>query len=137
MVALTTTAHAKAPKAHDPGPRPADGSAGDHLDGLSPEQIKLFETGRDKFSKADTVSQDGLGPRFNLDSCLGCHFQPAPGGSSPSKNPQFQFIQGPDHGDNMLPYFIKADGPTREARFKKTSKGTPDGGVHDLFTSRA
>jgi CxxC motif-containing protein (DUF1111 family) len=33
-----------------------------------------------------------------------------------------------------LPFFITADGPIREARFKQTSKAAPDGGVHDLFT---
>src|SRR5207249_9193167 len=32
--------------------------------------------------------KDGFGPRFNLDSCGGCHQQPAVGGSSPSVNPQ-------------------------------------------------
>src|SRR5713226_7517372 len=31
----------------------------------------------------------GLGPRFNGTSCGGCHAQPAAGGSSPRRNPQY------------------------------------------------
>ena len=33
-------------------------------------------------------TEPGLGPRFNLDSCGGCHSQPAIGGTSPAVNPQ-------------------------------------------------
>jgi CxxC motif-containing protein (DUF1111 family) len=71
---------------------------------------------------------------MNFTSCQGCHAQPAPGGSGPKANPQFLFATQPGHGNNKLPSFIKTDGPTVEVRFKKTSKGAPDGGVHDLFT---
>jgi CxxC motif-containing protein (DUF1111 family) len=35
---------------------------------------------------------------------------------------------------NKLPSFITANGPVREARFIKNPDGTPDGGVHALFT---
>jgi CxxC motif-containing protein (DUF1111 family) len=35
---------------------------------------------------------------------------------------------------NTLPSFIKANGPVREARFINNPDGTPDGGVHALFT---
>jgi CxxC motif-containing protein (DUF1111 family) len=35
---------------------------------------------------------------------------------------------------NHLPAFIRADGPVREARFVKNADGTPDGGVHAVFT---
>jgi CxxC motif-containing protein (DUF1111 family) len=34
---------------------------------------------------------------------------------------------------NMMPWFIKQNGPIREARFKRNPDGTNDGGVHDLF----
>ena len=37
--------------------------------------------------EAEGVS-DGLGPRFNLDGCAGCHMQPTVGGTSPAVNPQ-------------------------------------------------
>ena len=72
---------------------------------------------------------------MNLSSCSGCHAAPATGGTSPKANPQFAFVQSADHGNNTLPSFITADGPTREARFKKVGAGNmADGGVHNLFT---
>ncbi len=133
LIALSGTAQSQSKKAHDPGPRPVDTSAGGPIPGLTPDQINLFNDGVARFAEVDTVAA-GLGPRMNLNSCLGCHAFPAAGGSSSKANPQFQFIQQADHGNNTLPYFITADGPTREARFQKTSKGAPDGGVHDLFS---
>ena len=75
----------------------------------------------------------GLGPRFNLDSCGGCHTQPAVGGSSPAINPQVE-VAKKERAHNEIPSFIKRDGPIREARFKSNPDGTPDGGVHALFT---
>jgi CxxC motif-containing protein (DUF1111 family) len=76
---------------------------------------------------------DGLGPRFNLSSCGGCHIQPALGGSSPAINPQLADAATMAPG-NTVPSFITANGPVREARFIRNSDGSPDGGVHDLFT---
>jgi len=76
---------------------------------------------------------DGLGPRFNLSSCGGCHIQPALGGSSPANNPQLADAATMAPG-NTVPSFITANGPVREARFIRNSDGSPDGGVHDLFT---
>ena len=34
----------------------------------------------------------------------------------------------------MLPTFIRADGPVREARYVKNPDGSDDGGVHAIFT---
>ncbi len=34
----------------------------------------------------------------------------------------------------MIPFFVTQNGPVREARFKFKPNGTPDGGVHALFT---
>jgi CxxC motif-containing protein (DUF1111 family) len=136
LVSLSGIAQSQPSKARDPGPRPTDGSAGQILDGFpagSP-YINLFQAGLQQFEQVDTVSGDGLGPRMNSNSCASCHAQPHTGGSSPKPNPQFQFINQPDHGTNKLPAFITENGPTREVRFQKTSKGTADGGVHDLFT---
>jgi CxxC motif-containing protein (DUF1111 family) len=120
-------------KAHDPGPRTGS-DAGGPIAGLTAGEAKLFNTGKGRFLKTDTVSGDGLGPRMNFNSCGGCHAQPTTGGSSAKSNPQYRFIQSPDHGNNVLPPFITESGPTREARFRKTNTGVPDGGVHDLFT---
>jgi len=122
--------------ARDPGPRPGTAGVGDpprHLDGLTPGQIALFKSGAGKFAQKDSV-KDGLGPTMNLDSCGGCHAQPAVGGSSPDKNPQFSFWSGNLKNTNRLPSFITENGPVREVRFKRNPDGTSDGGVHDIFT---
>ena len=48
--------------------------------------FSMLDSGQ--FNEQQTVTGDnpGLGPRFNLDGCGGCHTQPAPGGTSPSAN---------------------------------------------------
>src|SRR6185369_24135 len=86
----------------------------------------------DEFSEAEGV-EDDLGPRMNLDSCKGCHLHPAVGGSSPALNPQFAFGRQ-DGGTDATPPFITANGPVREVRFVRNADGTPDGGVHAIFT---
>ena len=143
LLALGGSASSQAQQlAHDPGVRnDGDPGAGKQYPGLSDPLQKLFETGQAEFVKQDEVVADGLGPRMNLNSCLGCHANPAPGGSSPRDNPQFAFFNAPpprgvNHSANKLPSFITDKGPTREARFKSFDYDTtgPDGGVHDLFT---
>jgi len=68
---------------------------------------------------------------MNLNSCAGCHSQPAVGGSSPATNPQIAFAA---QGADKAPPFISLAGPVREARFVFNRDGSPDGGVHALFT---
>ena len=117
--------------ARDPGVRPDPAGAGDPLPGLTASQLKLFQAGLDDFQQAEGVG-DGLGPRFNLDSCHGCHSQPASGGTSPAVNPQVKVAT--DFGArNTVPYFVTLNGPVREARFKYNPDGTRDGGVHAIF----
>jgi len=58
--------------AKDPGVRNDPLAAGKAIKGLSVTQNALFAAGRDDFAEAEIVA-DGLGPRFNLDSCAGCH----------------------------------------------------------------
>jgi CxxC motif-containing protein (DUF1111 family) len=118
--------------ARDPGPRWSDPpGAGDPIAGLTDNQKQLFEAGRDDFAEEEIVAE-GLGPRFNLDSCAGCHLQPSIGGSSPKVNPQVQVARA-FGAMNSVPSFIKADGPVREARFRYKADGSRDGGVHALF----
>jgi len=105
---------------------------GNPLPGLTPGQLAFFYASKKEFSEAEEVA-DGLGPRMNLDSCLGCHAQPAAGGSSPPTNPQIAFATSNGY-TNRIPSFISANGPVREVRFKTNPDGTPDGGVHSLFT---
>jgi CxxC motif-containing protein (DUF1111 family) len=117
----------------DPGLRGGSPGAGAPIGGLTAGDSDFFyKVGTPVFNEVENVAQ-GLGPRFNLNSCAGCHAQPAPGGSSPSSNPQFTAPSSMAPG-NTVPSFITANGPVREARFIKNADGTPDGGVHALFT---
>ena len=116
----------------DPGMRGGPPGAGEPLRGLTRSELKFFNAGLDDFKEPQTVdgSQDGtgpgLGPRFNLDSCGGCHMHPAVGGSSPPRNPQAAFKTSGANNPALLP-FVTEDGPVLEARFKS------DGAVHALF----
>jgi CxxC motif-containing protein (DUF1111 family) len=104
----------------------------------------FFEDGLGRFQEIEAVSNSanvGLGPRFNSNQCSSCHAQPAIGGSGAAVNPQFQFTSNGVAPGNTTPYFITANGPTREARFPFffNSNGTantsaPNGGVEDIFT---
>jgi CxxC motif-containing protein (DUF1111 family) len=118
--------------AKDPGVRSGAAAAGQALPGLTSQELEYFEAGAADFAEAETVD-DGVGPRMNLDSCSGCHAQPAVGGTSPAVNPQFAFATQ-NGGADSVPPFITANGPVREARFIRNADGTADGGVHALFT---
>jgi len=120
------------PRARDPGVRFGPADAGDPIAGLSANELRFFLHGKEDFEEAEGVA-DGIGPRMNLDGCGGCHSQPAIGGTSPAVNPQVAFANK-DGGTDSVPSFIKANGPVREARFVRNPDGTPDGGVHALFT---
>src|SRR5205814_337537 len=74
----------------DPGLRGGAAGAGGPLPGLTAQQLVQFASTKETFAEVDDVAH-GLGPRFNLDSCAGCHAQPAIGGSSPKVNPQVNF----------------------------------------------
>jgi CxxC motif-containing protein (DUF1111 family) len=131
MVGALQTLRAFPFVATDPGVREGPAGAGDHLAGLTESQHTFFDQSRIQFEEADGVDE-GLGPRFNLDSCVGCHVQPASGGSSPFVNPQV--AAATDLGaTNTVPSFITLYGPVREARFQKNANGSADGGVHSLF----
>jgi CxxC motif-containing protein (DUF1111 family) len=117
-------------RAHDPGVRGGKPAAGGALGGLSANQQAFFESGKADFAEVEEVDE-GLGPRMNLDSCGGCHAQPAVGGSSPAVNPQVAFAK---KGTDRLPSFIKLNGPVREARLVRNPDGTANGGVAALFT---
>jgi CxxC motif-containing protein (DUF1111 family) len=112
---------------------------GGPLANLADYEQQFFGAARSRFQEVNSVSGTiqgengvGLGPRFNLNSCVGCHAFPAAGGSSPANNPQVGVatLYG---AKNVVPSFILPNGPVREARFVRNPDGTPDGGVHDLF----
>lgn len=128
----------------DPGVRSGQAGAGAALPGLSAAEQSLFNAARSRFREVDSVSGTindappgiingiGLGPRFNLNSCSGCHAQPTVGGTSPSVNPEVA-IASLDGAQNTVPPFVTATGPVREARFISSPDGTADGGVHNLY----
>ena len=106
------------------------------------------DTGQNPFLQTMTNSA-GLGARFNADQCMACHSQPAIGGSGgflvpnpqdppnarrPPENPMFDLIPHRRGMRNTVPSFITQYGPIREVRFIRKPDGTPDGGVHQLFT---
>jgi CxxC motif-containing protein (DUF1111 family) len=116
----------------DPGVRGGAAGAGGPIAGLTPGQRRFFDAGLEDFVETEGVA-DGLGPRFNLDSCGGCHAQPAVGGTSPAINPEVA-VATEAGARNTVPFFVSLYGPVREARFKFQADGvTRDGGVHDLF----
>jgi CxxC motif-containing protein (DUF1111 family) len=137
----------------DPGVRAGSVDSGLALPSVlatpDPGPNEYFNDGKDRFAEVDGASggeHNGLGPRFNSDSCLSCHSQPAAGGSSPNAsvfpqvgmNPEF-LAANVNGGTNHIPSFITPEGPAREARFKfllnrnGSLSNTPDGGVHDLY----
>ncbi len=106
------------------------------------------DTGEDP-NLATLTNSSGLGVRFNADQCSVCHQQPAIGGSGgflvpnpqdplakrrKPENPMFDLIPHRKGGLNYVPSFITRYGPIREVRFQRKPDGTPDGGVHALFT---
>ena len=119
--------------ARDPGVRGGPDGAGGPLPGLIGDPLEMFNVGLDDFSEEEKVG-DGVGPRFNFVSCAGCHAQPAIGGTSPAVNPLLRAGVTGDLGfKNVMPSFITANGPVREARFQFNSDGSRDGGVHAIF----
>ncbi len=116
----------------DPGVRAGAAGAGAPLAGLTKAELAAFNAGLAAFRKVDGVA-DGLGPRFNLDSCGGCHAAPATGGSSPDVNPQVA-VATANGARNSVPAFLAMNGPVRAVRFRRNTDGTRDGGVHALFT---
>jgi CxxC motif-containing protein (DUF1111 family) len=116
----------------DPGVRGGTPGAGGPIGGLTAAQQAFFTAAQASFQVIETPPV-GLGPGFNELSCANCHINPAVGGSSPATNPQVTDanVMG---ATNVIPSFITANGPVREARFVLNPDGTPDGGVHDLFS---
>ena len=68
---------------HDPGVRTGAPAAGSPLTGLTTGQLSYFQNGQDAFSETIFVQNappggdNGLGPRFNSNSCISCHAFPA------------------------------------------------------------
>jgi CxxC motif-containing protein (DUF1111 family) len=137
--------------AQDPGPRGGPPGAGSYYPTLGSNEQGFFTQAQTRFEEVDSVSGtlpnetgSGLGPAFNGNSCAMCHAQPAIGGSSPGLTSPQNPVPNPevalaslDGALNVVPSFVTASGPVREARFITVSgqpNGTLDGGVHNLYT---
>jgi CxxC motif-containing protein (DUF1111 family) len=126
-------------QATDPGPRAGAPGAGGPLPGLAGSALQLFLAGRDAIQEVDSVrgtipdTGSGLGPRFNMDSCGGCHNFPAPGGSSPPINPLVA-VATKQGATNSVPSFIAIDGPIRRAFVKHTQGGNVAGSAPHLYS---
>ena len=131
----------------DPGVQSASRGTGATI--INPQQdpngfTAFFTDGQTRFQAVEDVSalpNNGLGPRFNSNSCVSCHAQPAIGGSGQAVNPQFSFATDGVAPGNTIPSFITQNGPTREARFPfffnengSANTNAPNGGVETLFT---
>ena len=96
----------------DPGVRPGVPGAGGPLAGLSTQERQRFSAGLEAFQEVLSVTgskpgtEAGLGPRFNLDSCFGCHKQPALGGSSPASTRRLQWQMMPVATTTRFLHFI-------------------------------
>jgi len=128
----------------DPGVQSASRGTGVALSSVlsndNPGILDFFNDGLARFQEVDAVA-NGLGPRFNSNSCSSCHAQPAAGGSSAATNPQASFTSNGIAPKDTTPYFVTSTGPTLEARFPfffnsngSVNYNSPNGGVEDLFT---
>ena len=147
LAAAAVTPPPSAPR--DPGPRGGPAGAGGTFPVLDNTNAAVdaadkqyFADAADHFTEVDTVAGAGgtgrgLGPGFNGNSCAQCHAHPSIGGSSPPVNPQvagnFAHLGGALNAVD-LSGILRLNGPVREVRFINNPDGTPDGGVHDLFT---
>jgi CxxC motif-containing protein (DUF1111 family) len=108
--------------------------------------LSFFTDGQKRFQDVESVSNsptgnNGLGPRFNSNSCSSCHAQPTIGGTGAAVNPQFSFTSNGVAPRDTTPSFVTANGPTLEARFPfffnsngSVNYNSPNGGVETLFT---
>jgi len=142
----------------DPGVRGGAPGAGTPIAGLNANQLALFNEGAFRATEIEatcdecsdvtpgapippgsppgTTNSAGLGARYNSNTCtLGCHSQPAIGGTSGFVNQSFAAAVAKG-ATNIVPFFETIDGPTREVRFLFNPDGTRDGGVHQKFSVR-
>jgi CxxC motif-containing protein (DUF1111 family) len=130
-------------QAQDPGVRGGSPGAGTFFSGLSTNQKAVEGTISATFIEINSVTgvgnggtgNLGLGPRFDLNSCNGCHAQPATGGSAPFTS-NFFSVFDLDGALNEMPYFEAASGSMLNAHFPTALGGDPipSGFTQQLFT---
>src|SRR2546425_10939052 len=109
--------------ARDPGVRTGPAGAGDKLFRLTDLEQQLFGVGLEAFEEVQAVqgtipqTEAGLGPRFNLDSCAGCHAQPAIGGNQPAVKPHAG-VSHKEISPNVVPLLVAPQGTGPPAPLK-------------------
>ena len=103
--------------ASDPGVRGGAPGAGSAVSRTSLAMRSFFEVGLEDFEEAEGVA-DGMGPRFNLDGCAGCHLQPAVGGSFARRESSGRARDRVRRAATRCRPSSTLNGPVREARFK-------------------
>src|SRR5437667_12226579 len=107
----------------DPGVRGGAPGAGGQITGLTIKEGKFSDAGLDAFTEVQSVqgtiagTEKGLGPRFNLDSCGGCHSQPATCSKRPFTNPQIA-VAIYNGATNTPPFSIFSNRPVRVSKSK-------------------
>ena len=96
----------------DPGVRtaPTDNGPPVPLPGLGADELAFFEDGLARFNTIEVVSGalpnqgNGLGPRFNSNSCASCHSQPYVGRQQPRSKPAHRHRDrgGSDQRDSLV-----------------------------------
>jgi len=131
--------------AQDPGVRGGAAGAGTFFPGLTQNQKNVEGTITATFIEINSVTgvgnggtgNLGLGPRFNFNSCNGCHSQPAVGGVAPFTNGFFSIFDL-DGALNEMPSFESQTGVMANARFPQVLPGNPysiaGGFTQELFT---
>src|ERR1700731_3821684 len=93
----------------DPGVQGGTPRAGKPLDSVSknlPAGIfDFFTDGKTRFIQVEDVTTNGLGPRFNSNSCSSCHSQPDIGGTGAAVNPQASFVSNGTAPRDTTPSF--------------------------------
>jgi len=121
----------------DPGVRGGPAGAGGFQTTITTEEQLSEPSGTAQFNQVYVVTKgvpgtNGLGPRFSSNSCVSCHAQPAPGGSSPFTNP-LPALQNLDGATNGPVSF--ETGPILIPRFpyQVNNLNLPDGLIHPVW----
>lgn len=102
---------------------------GGPVQGLPEAEAAAFERGKAIFERAFTPSE-GLGPRYNAESCVACHFFPVPGGAA-SRFRDVHLLQTADGADRGTD-----DGPLRKL-YSVESGHDPEPPGATVFARRA
>ena len=114
----------------DPGVQSGNRGTGATIISSDPNGfLPFFTDGQARFQAVESVSNspsgnNGLGPRFNSNSCSSCHAQPAIGGTGPANNPQFAFAGSSVAPKDSTPNFITANGPPGRPDSRSSSTQT-------------